>query len=428
MTAPPTARAPRCVRAALLCALVIALAAPAAAHYNLKDPMPYNPIDCNRPDCHGPCPPFWEAGSKHRRNSPQKPSRVWRRGQRVPIEWHRNNHEGGFYRRSLVPVKYMNSKYWHKQLAFEFGCWNQNRFWCGRKASCGTDKNGLAYRNMMTVPAVYPDGDYVFAMVWYGGTHWKTRKAFFSDYYTCAFVRIQGGAFRNRHVPQFVPGRNHRGNVPRGKCMSTSSFVGQCGGEECTGVRAWPHVPGEFKNGKRPGPITRSMLNGRAGNQKQVPLTSPRTNEKRAVMDNRRERKKDLQMAREEEAARRRKQIQRRKAVWKPKKKVVWKPKKQTWKPKKKAWKPKPWKRPAWKRPKKATWKRPAWKRPAWKRPAWKRPKKTVWKRKSWTKPACWKKMPPAPVGAWGPRNSGLWWRQRAKWWNHHNYCMVCKC
>eukprot|EP00171_Calliarthron_tuberculosum_P009507 IDg9507t1 len=126
----------------------------ALAHYNLKDPMPYNPIDCNAPDCRGPCPPIWKTGGGAARNSAATPSRTWRRNTHVTIEWHRNNHEGGFYRRSLVPVRHMNDYKWHKKAAFEWGCFTQNRYYCGHKPACGTDKEQYAYRNSMRVPSV----------------------------------------------------------------------------------------------------------------------------------------------------------------------------------------------------------------------------------------------------------------------------------
>lgn len=170
-------------------------------HYNLKHPAPYNDFQCspaskNDPICGPGCPTILSSGIQKAHNTPATPSAVWRRGQNVTIEWHRNNHEGGFYRRSLVPVDNMFDISWHARTAFGWGCWSQGTFLCGglpASGSCGTDLRGLAYSNNMTVPAVFPDGDYVFAMVWYGGIDLPKRVTFFPDYYTCAFVRIEGG-------------------------------------------------------------------------------------------------------------------------------------------------------------------------------------------------------------------------------------------
>lgn len=232
------------------------------AHYNLKDPFPYNPIDCNPPECLGPCPSVWKSGHGKLRNSPSSPSRTWHRGQNVTIEWQRNNHEGGFYRRSLVPVQYMNSDYWHEKTAFEFGCWSQGRFSCGKSGElepCGTDYHGLAYRNNMTVPFVFPDGDYVFAMVWYGGLHWRLTKANFANYFTCAFVRIEGGPLKIEHYPSFNSGRSNADNVP-GKCLTSSTFIGECGGVKCKRNEVQYSLPREFLAGKFPLPLSLNNL------------------------------------------------------------------------------------------------------------------------------------------------------------------------
>lgn len=229
----------------------------AIAHYNLKDPMPYNAIDCNPPGCPGPCPRIWKSGNGRAQNSPKTPSRVWRRGEVVKIEWQRNNHEGGFYRRSLVPVHYMFSHYWHAKTAFEYGCWSQGRFKCGRSGElepCGTDLRGFAYQNNMTVPNMFPDGDYVFAMVWYGGLHWRLKKADFANYFTCSFVRVAGGSLYKSHIPKFVPGKSIV-NREAGKCLTSSTFVGECNWEKCLENKVESTKPREFQDGRTPAPL-----------------------------------------------------------------------------------------------------------------------------------------------------------------------------
>lgn len=173
----------------------------------------------------------------------------------MTIEWHRNNHHGGFYRRSLVPVKHMNDNGWHKKTAFDWGCWEQGRYQCGFAKSCGSDKTGFAFRNKMRVPNVFPDGDYVFAMVWYGGVHWRRKRGFFSDYHTCAYVKIRGGKLASSHKPTYTPGRSNSKDVPAGKCISSKRFVGECGGEECTG-KTFFAAPGEFDKGRTPSSVT----------------------------------------------------------------------------------------------------------------------------------------------------------------------------
>eukprot|EP00171_Calliarthron_tuberculosum_P016302 IDg16302t1 len=93
-------------------------------HFNLRQPKPYNPVECNARHCSGPCPLLKTGQSS-------SPTAIWRRGQRVTIEWHKNNHRDGFYRRSLVPVSKMNNWAAHDATAFDWGCWSQNAFQCG---------------------------------------------------------------------------------------------------------------------------------------------------------------------------------------------------------------------------------------------------------------------------------------------------------
>lgn len=277
----------------------------AVAHYNLINPMPYNPIDCNRPDCFGPCPPIWGSGKGKARNSPSRPAAVWRRGQVVDVEWHRNNHEGGYYRRSLVPVKHMFNKNWHRKTAFEWGCWTQGRYFCGKRTECGTDRMGFAYRNKMRVPSVFPDGDYVFAMVWFGGLHWQRKKALFSDYYTCSYVRIRGGQLANSHAPGFQRGFNHR-NVAPGTCRSTSARQGECGGQECKNNKPVEDVPGVFRGGRKPPNVWLGDLNKNA--LAYVPdwklKTSSQATEIKAEADSKIEELRDAKWATEEQKAR----------------------------------------------------------------------------------------------------------------------------
>lgn len=95
-----------------------------SAHFNQRYPIPYNPTECHlQSNCKGgPCEPSTQCPGPcplDKSKVPSKPSAVWSRGQEVTIEWHKNNHRGGFYRRSLVPVKHVMDKSWHEKTAFE---------------------------------------------------------------------------------------------------------------------------------------------------------------------------------------------------------------------------------------------------------------------------------------------------------------------
>lgn len=94
--------------------------------------------------------------------------------------------EGGFYRRSLVPVRHMFNAKIHRKTAFQFGCWEDGRTKCkgsGRNM-CGTDDERYIYQNAMVVPTNIPDGKYVFAMVWYGGLKYTRKRPLFPDYHS----------------------------------------------------------------------------------------------------------------------------------------------------------------------------------------------------------------------------------------------------
>lgn len=396
----------------------------AAAHYNLRYPMPYNPIDCNRPECAGPCPPIWKTGRARARNTPSRPSAYWKRGQVVNIEWHRNNHEGGYYRRSLVPVRHMFNAAWHKKTAFEWGCYTQNRFKCGHREDCGTDGHGFAYRNKMRVPNVFPDGDYVFSMVWFGGLHWRRKRALFSDYYTCAYVRIRGGALMKSHRPAFIRGRNHR-NVKPGTCASTSAFARQCGGEPCENNSVIEDVPGVFRRGKSPPRVFLRDLdkNALATIPDSALPTSSDAEELRAEKQSYAEARRDARWAREAKKAQMRKTkkpvhkkpvykkpVHRKPAQKHRAKKVVWRPPHRRQAPKK------VWKKPA--RHAKKVWKRaPKHQTKVWKAPN--RKPKQPWRNKCKGK---WK-APQPPKGSWGPRRSAKYHRKRLQWWKWKNYC-----
>lgn len=236
----------------VLCASVAAVA---TAHFNLQDPKPYNAIDCNPPECPGPCPSVWRAGRGRASNSPNAPAATWRRGQRVVVRWHRNNHQGGFVRRALVPISHMRNRRWHARTAFEWGCFSSGRHRCKRqRGRCGSDKRKFAYSATVKVPLVYPDGDYVFAQAWFGGLHWTRKRAYFANYYTCAFVRIRGGPQRPRFFPRWAPASGW------GKCVTTSDRLGECDGIRCKRNPVVATVPAVFQKGKRPPAIYYNFL------------------------------------------------------------------------------------------------------------------------------------------------------------------------
>lgn len=215
------------------------LTATAIAHSHLAYPLPTRRLDCRvgngrRVKCYGPCPPLDTYG-RPTGVSPDRPADTWRRGQSRTIKWHRNNHgngESGFVRLSLVPVSKMFEKYAHQRYTTHITCWSSGLHQCYSRNVhvCGNDADGMAYQTHITVPTSYPDGVYAFGWAWYGGGDYRDR-SFFGDYYSCSFIRIQGGVgLTAQWSPQFVPAPNSELNDG---CVSATNRVGVCVSEPC---------------------------------------------------------------------------------------------------------------------------------------------------------------------------------------------------
>lgn len=250
----------------------------ASAHFNLIKPPPYQIRACNaRLGC-GPCQPWNSRGATN-------VTTVWQRGSEVNITWARNNHKDGFYRRSLVPInrgtsepfKYMNDPEAHEKTAFNWGCWSQGLFKCrlAQLKPCRVDKGGLAYTNLMVVPDVLPDGDYVFSMTWFGGSNRtevkrkKDAEAKFSNFAACAYVTIRGGdELVDAYKRTFTQGYQEESDkmpdedLEPHQCWSTSSKVRECGGVKCRGRKVKAMTPGQFnKTEDHPQQLLRSTIN-----------------------------------------------------------------------------------------------------------------------------------------------------------------------
>lgn len=218
------------------------------AHFHSVEPSTYNgPRACDR--CKTACPSLGD--------SSDSPVATWQRGETVSNVYTRNNHHGGFMRWSLVPIEHMYDEEWHSKNAFLYGCWEADIENCGSE-DCGSDKKDKRFRRTFDVPAVYPDGIYIFASVWYGGTRYQRDFSLFSDYNTCAIVEIKGGTdVVESYMAKFVPGISSRDSVPDGFCLSASDRVRQCDGEPCN-VSAKFMVPRSFADGNSPAPILSS--------------------------------------------------------------------------------------------------------------------------------------------------------------------------
>lgn len=247
-TPPPFARSAR-VLATLLLLLAVA-PPPVHAHSFLLRPVPdwksEHRAHCRRggpnheqpDDCPGPCIP-WDSWFVNR----SAPTTVWSRGQRVLVRWARNNHQTGFVRLALVPRAQRMSFVAHQRAAFHYACWDGNKRACDSNTTfCGTDV--YSYQTTATVPTV-PDGHYILGWTWYGGfgTDNGTRYNF-ADYWSCANIRIAGGApvpsSPTPTLPAFVPG------LPADSCMATTNRIGKCRVEPCDDSDV-PHGPRRWR-------------------------------------------------------------------------------------------------------------------------------------------------------------------------------------
>lgn len=240
----------------------------------------YSTFNCDSLECGLACPPYFPDSAN---NTPSSPEATWSRGQRVNVTWARNNHHGGFISFMLVPMDSSLSTLMdtalHDSLAFNHGCWEQGNFICAPGHFCGSSTSGRAFSRIVNVPSVYPDGIYIFSIVWYGGLHFERKYGHFPDYRSCAFIRIQGGnPTVKKFQPFFDPGKNER-KVQGDWCESAAAAPGVCPYTGCRGPQ-YPMFTGKpliFANGARPPPISRRMLLRlfRGSNPNPSPTKSP---------------------------------------------------------------------------------------------------------------------------------------------------------
>ena len=175
--------------------------------------------------CSGPC----IATSSWQYNS-SAPVTTWKRACRYRVRWARNKHKHGFVRLSLVPVDDRDSFHAHASYAFHTTCFEVGQRKCNPKSySCGTDST--MYETSVRAPRV-PDGLYVLGWSWYGSYALGADgdvNFHFGDYYSCSYIRIEGGGkvSDERTRAEFKP-RN-----ARNRCKSLANTLGVCKVEPC---------------------------------------------------------------------------------------------------------------------------------------------------------------------------------------------------
>ncbi|CAN8066953.1 unnamed protein product, partial [Agarophyton chilense] len=266
---------------------------PAHSHSQMTQPQSTSPITCRLggerafgiDDCRGPCDLRAIRGARRRANfwSPAHPAATYARGQKVVIKYTRNNHgPGGFVRLSLVTPAQMMDRGAHGRNAFHYSCWGarpvlaaraelrKDRFGFSMIGSDG-EQHGFGkgyYMTTVNIPTVVPDGNYVLAWAWFGGTggglrsgtkaQFPSSHGYFGDYYSCSFVRIRGGVRSTSYRPRFI---NDMRKFSSAGCMSTTDRPGPCAREPCY-KRAFFRRPASFARGRSPRALTPANFGG----------------------------------------------------------------------------------------------------------------------------------------------------------------------
>jgi len=142
------------------------------------------------------------------------------------------NQQMSLVRLSLVRSSERMSDNAHALGAFHYSCFESRPIPCDHeKVFCGTDV--ILHETSFTVPCV-PDGEYVLGWSWYGAYakgRGQSSLYNFGDYWSCSFIRIEGGSpvrpLCRFPVPKFVSGTD------QSQCEALSNRVGMCNIEPC---------------------------------------------------------------------------------------------------------------------------------------------------------------------------------------------------
>ncbi|KAJ3272779.1 hypothetical protein HK104_004403 [Borealophlyctis nickersoniae] len=150
------------------------------------------------------------------------------RGSKIPIQWIRGNHPGGFVRLAVAPLSQsdswtaFNTAAGSQYFCFERNCGptNPNDMTFGKNNGPGAGTCSATF----TVPDHLPDGDYTLQWIWFGGGVYLAQKdAGFGEFYTCTDIIVRGGAPKKttKPGPKFVGG--DYSNPNKGVCKYWSS-------------------------------------------------------------------------------------------------------------------------------------------------------------------------------------------------------------
>lgn len=255
-------------------------------------------------NCKGPCDLRAMNLGYVNHGSTSNPAAVYARGQRARLKYQRNNHgPGGFVRITLVRPEDMMDKSAHERNAFHYSCWGarpvasspqdiqRDRYGFSVNGNDGAEHyfRKSFYETFVTIPPTVPDGDYLLGWVWFGGTGSKITSdgvqqpspyGYFGDYWSCSYVRVQGGVpLQSSYTPVFL---NDMKQFSVQGCMSANDSPGVCVYEPCS-VTGKYQLPRAFKAGSPP-PVTPAHFGGTVSASSQKAPSNPTP--KRSVLVN----------------------------------------------------------------------------------------------------------------------------------------------
>jgi hypothetical protein len=180
---------------------------------------------------------------------------TWQRGQRVDLEWARNNHQGGFVQYSVMPLSSSDpnrdiDEFEDPQNIIYVTCYDKPTCLAqGGGDDFGTGGDGMAEwsnicKDTLTIPDYLEDGDYVMKSTVYGnGDSYGIRNMAHPTYGNCHNFRVSGGnslvskPSNSKHIKWNLEDlsidrmNSRKGwNIPQGQCM----FLGSNRHNDCS--------------------------------------------------------------------------------------------------------------------------------------------------------------------------------------------------
>ncbi|KAJ9068467.1 hypothetical protein DSO57_1028304 [Entomophthora muscae] len=181
------------------------------AHSNLRSPIPRGNTRwssyCSRGQgCPGPCESL---ASESQFTLRFYPKQLIRRGERLRVEWLRQNHPGGFVRLAFVPFSQSDNATRFEASVAKFVCYETN---CGENEAdqvlgAMNGRGDDVCSTYVSVPGNLPDGPVTMQWLWFGGgVYFSNNETAFANYYNCADLELVGGVRSSQAPPTFQGG------------------------------------------------------------------------------------------------------------------------------------------------------------------------------------------------------------------------------